>query len=228
MAKDNTQHTQLHQVCSTVINAFYYSSIYLKPIIPTLIADIENFLNISALTWDDLDKQLLDHIINPYTHLATRIDSAMLDNLIKPENSILETNTQAKTEPAQAAALNTTSGTNYEPIAETINIDDFSKLDLRIAKIIDAKQVEGADKLLQLTLDIGFETRQVFAGIKSAYTPEDLINKYTVMVANLAPRKMKFGMSEGMVLAASFADNKAGGLYILEPHAGAKPGRRVR
>ncbi len=115
----------------------------------------------------------------------------------------------------------------FEQIAPTINIDDFNKLDLRIAKIIDAKHVDGADKLIQLTLDIGIEKRNVFAGIKSAYNPENLIGKYTVMIANLQPRKMKFGLSEGMVLAASFED-KNSGIYLLEPHDGAKPGMRIR
>ena len=115
----------------------------------------------------------------------------------------------------------------YEPIADTINIDDFGKLDLRVALIKDAKAVDGADKLVQLTLDIGCEVRNVFAGIKSAYTPEELIGKHTVMIANLAPRKMRFGLSEGMVLAASF-EEKSSGIYILEPNDGAKPGMRIR
>lgn len=217
LAKDSSRHEELHQICSTLINAFRLISIYLKPVVPELVAKIENFLNIAPLVWADLDTIITDHIINPYSHLITRIEPHMIDNMLEinkaSANNMVNTSTTEQ---------------QYEKIAETINIDDFSKVDLRIAKIVDAKHVDGADKLIQLTLDIGNEQRNVFAGIKSAYSnPEELIGKHTVMVANLAPRKMKFGLSEGMVLAASF-DDKNSGIYILEPHAGAKPGMRVR
>jgi methionyl-tRNA synthetase len=151
------------------------------------------------------------HTIGAYQHLMQRIDPKMIDALLEP--------------PATQAP-----GPGGEELAPTISIDDFAKVDLRIARIVDARQVEGSDRLLQLTLDVGEgRHRNVFAGIKAAYKPEELIGRMTVMVANLAPRKMKFGISEGMVLAASHADAKAHpGLYLLEPHAGVTPGLRVR
>jgi len=216
LAKDVQKHAELHQVCTILINTFYLISIYLKPIVPSLVAQIETFLTVPQLTWADLDTLLVNHEIKPYTHLITRIEPTMIENLI--EQNVAPSVTDV--------AFNATPAQQYETIAPQITIDDFSKIDLRVAKIIDAKHVEGADKLLQLTLDIGIEKRNVFAGIKSAYNPENLIGKYTVMVANLAPRKMKFGLSEGMVLAASSEDKN--GIYILEPHDGAKPGMRIR
>lgn len=212
LAKEAGKDLELQQVCTLLINAFRIISVYLKPILPELIGNVERFLNVRPLTWASLEEYLLGVDINTYNHLINRIEPAMIDKLV----TVTETTTPAKAD-----------NVNYEPISETITIDDFSKIDLRIAKIVAASHVEGADKLVQLTLDIGNETRNVFAGIKSAYNPADLVGKHTVMVANLAPRKMKFGMSEGMVLAASFED-KNGGLYILEPHDGAKPGMRVR
>lgn len=215
LAKDGSKQDELHQVCSTLINAFRLFAIYLKPIVPNLVSEIEKFLNISPLTWDDLNTNLTNHSINNYSHLINRIEEKMIDKII-------ELNKEDITNQSSTPEI-----TNCEPLAAEISIDDFSKIDLRIAKIVAANHVEGADKLIQLTLDIGSETRNVFAGIKSAYNPADLVGKHTVMVANLAPRKMKFGMSEGMVLAASSPD-KNGGLYILEPHDGAKPGMRVR
>ena len=236
LAKDTTTHTELHQVCSILINSFRLITLYLKPVIPSLATNIEKFLNIQPLLWHDVTKLLLNHQINNYTHLITRIDTTMTQNImnlakadIDKQNSILNPMNIATSIDTIAPTHDVTETiTNvYEPIAPTINIDDFSKLDLRIAKIIDAKAVDGADKLIQLTLDIGCETRNVFAGIKSAYNPENLIGKHTVMVVNLTPRKMKFGISEGMVLAAGFEDKKSG-LYILEPHAGAIAGMRVR
>ena len=220
LAKDAEKHLELHQVCTILINTFYLISIYLKPAIPNLVAQIESFLNTQPLIWADLDNLLINHELKPYTHLITRIESTMIDNLIQ------QNVTSSEAEAASCQASNQALAQQYEAIAPQIAIDDFSKIDLRIAKIVDAKHVEGADKLLQLTLDIGIEQRNVFAGIKSAYNPESLIGKHTVMVANLAPRKMKFGLSEGMVLAASFEDKS--GIYILEPHDGAKPGMRVR
>lgn len=221
LAKNDTNLPQLHQICSNLINAFRLLTIYLKPITPQLATDIEQYLNIEPLLWQDLNTILLNHTINQYNHLITRIDNTMTDNLMNLTQQELA---------QQSSTVNGSTeneSTSYEPIAETINIDDFGKLDLRIAKIIDAQHVEGADKLIQLTLDIGIATRNVFAGIKSAYDPSSLIGKHTVMVANLAVRKMKFGLSEGMLLAASFED-KNGGIYILEPHEGAKPGMRVK
>lgn len=212
LAKEAGKETELHEVCTVLLNVFRIIAIYLKPITPKLIKQIEEFLNVTDLTWYDSDMLLLDHTVNNYSHLITRVEPTMIEELITANQTTI-------TEPVQKYS--------YEPIAETITIDDFSKVDLRIAKIVAANHVDGADKLIQLTLDIGNEQRNVFAGIKSAYDPATLVGKFTVMVANLAPRKMKFGMSEGMVLAASFED-KQYGLYILEPHDGAVAGMRIR
>jgi len=220
LAKDQAKHEELHQVCSILINAFRLISIYLKPVVPDLITKIEDFLDVEPLMWADLNSTLCNHTLKPYSHLISRIEPKMVENMLEINKANIDSTTNA-------AVQSNLVTTQYEAIAETINIDDFSKIDLRVAKIIDAKHVEGADKLLQITLDIGSEQRNVFAGIKSAYNPADLIGKHTIMVANLAPRKMKFGISEGMILAASF-DDKNSGIYILEPHAGAVPGMRVR
>jgi methionyl-tRNA synthetase len=183
---------------------------------------VEAFLNIPPLAWQDARTLLLDHAINPYQHLMTRIDPKQVEAMIEENKASLapqpDQHSQARHAEKQQHAI--------QPIAETISIDDFSKIDLRIARIANAEHVEGAEKLLKLTLDIGEENpRTVFAGIKSAYDPEKLKGRMTVMVANLAPRKMKFGMSEGMVLAAS---GEAPGLFILSPDEGAQPGMRVK
>ncbi|MBE9610786.1 methionine--tRNA ligase [Chitinilyticum piscinae] len=213
MAKQEGRDAELQRVCSILINAFRILTIYLKPVLPKLAQDVEAFLNVAPLQWADAQSLLLAHCINPYNHLMTRIDPKQIEAMV-------EENKQSLAPVVEAPKL------DYEvpPIAETISIDDFMKIDLRVARIVEAKAVEGADKLVSLTLDIGSETRHVFAGIKSAYKPEDLQGRLTVMVANLAPRKMKFGMSEGMVLAAG----GDGGLYILNPDSGAKPGMRVK
>jgi methionyl-tRNA synthetase len=223
LAKDPDKLDDLHQVCTTLINAFRLISIYLKPVVPDLVASIEEFLNVKPLMWSDLDYLLCNHAIKPYSHLISRIEPKMIENMLEINKANIDaTNNIAAQNNHMVEAKE-----QYEVIADTISIDDFSKVDLRVAKIVDAKLVVGADKLLQITLDIGNEQRNVFAGIKSAYKPEDLIGKHTIMVANLAPRKMKFGLSEGMILAASFED-KNSGIYILEPNAGAQPGMRVR
>ncbi|WP_460537086.1 methionine--tRNA ligase [Chitinimonas naiadis] len=212
LAKQEERAAELHGACSLLINAFRLLTVYLKPVLPKLAADIEAFLNIAPLTWADSATVLLNHEIKPYSHLMTRIDPKQVDAMV-------EANKQSAAPAASEPAVST-----IEAIAPTINIDDFGKIDLRIAKIIDCKHVEGAEKLLQLTLDLGDHTRNVFSGIKSAYKPEDLVGKMTVMVANLAPRKMKFGISEGMVLAAS---GEGPGIYLLNPDSGAQPGMRV-
>lgn len=214
LAKETGKESELHQICSLLLNAFRIIAIYLKPVLPELVHNIELFLNSGTLSWESLNGYLLGQQINTYNHLINRIEPMMTEKLVNVANN-------------QDSDVEKQVAINYEPIAELIGIDDFSKIDLRIARIVAASHVEGADKLVQLTLDIGSETRNVFAGIKAAYNPTDLVGKHTVMVANLAPRKMKFGISEGMVLAASFED-KNGGLYILEPHEGAQPGMRVR
>lgn len=227
IAKDATKTNELHRACSLGIQMFYLLSSYLKPILPATVEKIEQFLNCSSLKWPTqssgqfLSSLLLPagHLINPYQHLMTRIEPKQIEAMIaanKAPSDTQATDVQSKNQPSDIV-----------PIAETISIEDFSKIDLRIARIVDAQHVEGAEKLLKLTLDIGIEQRTVFAGIKSAYDPEKLKGRLTVMVANLAPRKMKFGLSEGMVLAAS-DPNGTGGLFILSPDEGAKPGMRVK
>ena len=190
---------------------------YLKPVVPALARAVEAFLRVPPLVFADADRTLGAHTIGEYKHLMQRVDPKLMDRLLEPPA-------------APAADLGAADDPGGEAIAETIAIGDFAKIDLRIAKIVDAARVEGSDKLLRLTLDIGeAKPRNVFSGIQSAYAPEELVGKYKVMVANLAPRKMKFGVSEGMVLAASHADEKANpGLYILEAWPGATPGLRVR
>ena len=224
LAKDEANREKLHAACSVALEAFRLLAVYLKPILPTTVERIEAFLNVEPLTWRSIDSQLSsDKPIQPYSHLMTRVDKKQVDALVEANRQSLQATADAPAATANGAAA-------IEPMAETITIDDFAKIDLRVAKIVACQRVEGSNKLLQLTLDVGEgQTRNVFSGIQSAYAPEDLVGKLTVMVANLAPRKMKFGMSEGMVLAASAADEKAQpGLYILEPHSGAVPGMRVR
>jgi methionyl-tRNA synthetase len=211
LAKHENQRAALHDVCTVCIEAFRVLTIYLKPILPALAAKVEAFLNVGALDFADAQRAIGGHRIGAYQHLMQRVDPERLEQLFE----------------APAPALPTPGG---EPLAAEIGIDDFAKIDLRIAKIVQAEAVVGSDKLLKLTLDVGEgRHRTVFSGIKSAYTPEQLSGKFTVVVANLAPRKMKFGVSEGMVLAASHADEKQHpGLYVLEPWPGATPGLRVR
>ncbi|MEK8030300.1 methionine--tRNA ligase [Ideonella sp. DXS29W] len=214
LAKNTDNAAALHDVCSTCIEAFRLLTIYLKPVLPALAASVEAFLRVEPLAFADAARALGVHTIGTYTHLLQRVDEKKLEALFEAP-------------PAPQAAPTLPGG---EPIAAEIKIDTFAAVDLRIAKIVNAEHVEGSDKLLRLTLDVGEgRTRNVFSGIKSAYRPEDLIGKLTVMVANLAPRKMKFGLSEGMVLAASHADEKANpGIFVLEPFPGAQPGMRVR
>jgi methionyl-tRNA synthetase len=219
MAKQEGQDDALQQVCSDALEMFRLLTLYLKPVLPSLAGHIEQFLNISALAWSSVNTPLeAQHTINAYDHLITRIDPKLIEAMTEANRENLQST------PAVAPVANAPATTL--PEAEYISIDDFTKVDLRIAKIVNAEHVEGAEKLLKLTLDIGeTATRQVFAGIKSAYDPETLKGRLTVMVANLAPRKMKFGMSEGMVLAAS---DEAGGPFILSPDVGAQPGMRVK
>ena len=221
LAKDTANNAKLQEVCSRLLEAFRILTIYLKPVLPSLALQVEQMMNLDPLTWSDLSHAMPDrHAIKPYSHLMTRVEAAMLDKLFEPAADAAST--------ADASAESAATG--VEALGSEITIDDFSKVDLRVAKIVDCEVVEGSDKLLRLTLDVGEgRLRNVFSGIKSAYKPEDLKGKLTVMVANLAPRKMKFGISEGMVLAASAKDEKANpGLYILEPWPGAQPGMRIR
>ncbi len=219
LAKQEGADARLQDVCSTCIEAFRLLTIYLKPVLPALAAQVEAFLNVTPLGFADADTLLgAGHTIGDYKHLMQRVDVKQLDALFEPP---------AQAEQAPAATETVVPG--GEEIAPTITIDDFAKIDLRIALIVNCEPVEGSTKLLRLTLDVGEgRTRNVFSGIASAYKPEDLVGKHTVMVANLAPRKMKFGVSEGMVLAASHGDEKANpGIYVLAPLPGAQPGMRV-
>ncbi len=224
MAKDEDQTEALHAVCTTFLNLFRQLTLFLKPILPEIAAQAEAFLGIEPLRWDDAGTALVDHVIRPYAPLATRVEKTAIDAMLAEEAATAPA-TAAKT---PAAKTEKKMEKTEKPAAEdgTIGIDDFTKVDLRIARIAAAEHVEGADKLLRLTLDVGeLGQRQVFAGIKSAYDPATLVDRLTVMVANLAPRKMKFGLSEGMVLAAS---GDAGGPFLLAPDAGAAPGMRVK
>jgi methionyl-tRNA synthetase len=204
--------------CSAALEMFRLLTIYLKPVLPDLAINIEKFLNVGPLTWASVNTPFESgHRINDYSHLITRIDPKLIEAMTEANKETMQT-------PAPATAPSVAPSAAENP--SHISIDDFTKIDLRIARIVDAQHVEGAEKLLQLTLDIGEEkTRNVFAGIKSAYDPETLKGRLTVMVANLAPRKMKFGLSEGMVLAAS---DERGGPFILSPDSGAQPGMRVK
>jgi methionyl-tRNA synthetase len=220
LAKKPDQEQRLHDVCTVCIAAFRVLTTYLKPVLPALATQVEAFLQCEALTFGNVSSALpVGHRIGDYKHLMQRVD-------IKQLEALFEAATSASAPEAAPVAL----VPGGEPMAPTISIDDFAKIDLRIAKIVNCEAVEGSTKLLRLTLDVGeASTRNVFSGIASAYKPADLVGQLTVMVANLAPRKMKFGVSEGMVLAASHADEKAQpGIYILNPWPGAVPGMRVR
>ena len=214
IAKQEGADAELQAVCSVGINLFRVLMAYLKPVMPQLAERAEAFLG-ETLTWDGIAAPLVDHGVAPFKALFSRIESAKVDAMVEASKEDLAKEQSKK--PAGPLV--------DDPISETITYDDFAKIDLRVALIKKAEAVPEAEKLLKLQLDIGGETRQVFAGIKSAYNPEDLEGKLTVMVANLAPRKMRFGMSEGMVLAAGPGGKD---LWILEPQEGAQPGMRVK
>ncbi len=228
LAKQEGKDSELHAACSNALNLFRLLTVLLKPVLPATAAKVEAFMNLAPLTWADAGTLLAGgHAINAYSHLMTRVDAKQIEALIEAnKQSLAPAAVEAPAKPAAKAAE------KKEALASTdglCSIDDFMKVDLRIAKIVNAEHVEGADKLVRLTLDIGEEkTRNVFAGIKAAYDPAQLVGRLTVMVANLAPRKMKFGLSEGMVLAASDLDGKTPGLYLLAPDSGAQPGMRVK
>ena len=220
VAKQEGRDAELHAICSSGINLFRVLMGYLKPILPLMAAKAEAFLNIDPMSWDSQREPLLNHAIEKFKPLMTRVDRDRIGAMI--EDSKEDLTAEASATAAKAAP---DSPLGREPIAETIEFADFAKVDLRVVRIAGAEQVEGADKLLRLTLDLGGETRNVFAGIKSAYAPEDLEGRLTVMVANLAPRKMKFGVSEGMVLAAGPGGKD---LFVLGPDDGARPGMKVK
>lgn len=212
IAKEEGKDQELHDICSMGINLFRLLVTYLKPVLPKLATESEDFLNIPDQVWPSAAEPLLNHEIKPFKALMTRVDETKIAAIVEESQE----NLAKITEPVAK---------KFDPIANEIEFEDFAKIDLRIAKIIKAEHIKGADKLLQLTVDIGDETRNVFAGIKSAYNPEDLEGKLTVVVANLKPRKMKFGMSEGMVLAAGPGGED---LWVLHPDEGAQAGMRVK
>ena len=237
LAKDPSQRQRLQEVCSVCIAGFHALTIWLKPILPALAARAETFLGCEPLRWDDLGTPPVR--VGRYEHLMTRVDPKLLDVLFEPAAAPVvdgqtapgaAAGTAGKT-PAKAAKAGTAdAGADRAEGVAKISIDDFAKVDLRVARIVAAEAVDGSDKLLKLTLDCGESApRTVFAGIKAAYAPERLVGRLTVMVANLAPRKMKFGLSEGMVLAASFDDpSRAPGIFLLSPDDGADAGMKVR
>lgn len=223
LAKSESERERLHEICSVALNLFKLLTVYLKPVLPALAEEVEKFLDVNNLQWSDSKKCLpASHVIKPYQHLMGRIDPKLIDKLIslnvqepvKPKVQISKTKAKKMTT-ENAANENTTD----------ITIDTFNKVDLRIGKIIEAEHVDGADKLVRLKIDLGSEQRQIFAGIKSAYNPEDLKGKLVVVVANLKARKMRFGESQGMVLAASGEES---GIFLISPESGATPGMQVK
>ena len=234
---------ELHAVCTLAINMFWLLTIYLRPILPGTAEQVRKMLNLTdkQMQWDQFAVLPNGHTINVYEHLMSRVDPKQIDAMLSSEKATEPVKTTAQgsasvvrgTMPEATTAIPTTQAITLgskvtDPISPIITYDDFAKIDLRIARIVNAEHVEGAEKLLRLTLDLGgldSEPRSVLAGIKSAYTPEALIGKLTVVVANLAPRKMKFGVSEGMVLAAGPGGKD---IWVLHPDAGAQPGMRVK
>jgi methionyl-tRNA synthetase len=219
LAKDRANDAALHEVCTISLNVFRLLTIYLKPVVPELAAAVERFLGIAPLQWSDARTLLNGHTINPYSHLLTRADPKQLDALFESANG----NAQAASAPDKAVAAATAA--DSASLAAEITVEDFQKIDIRVAKILAAEYVEGADKLLKLTVDIGVAQRTVFAGIRSAYEPQQLVGRFTVVLANLKPRKMKFGTSEGMILAAGPGGKD---IFLLAPDSGARPGMQVK
>lgn len=229
LAKQEGKGGELHAACSNALNLFRLLTVLLKPILPAVAGKVEKFLNSAPLTWADAQSLLAaGHGINAYEHLMTRVDPGLIEKLVEANKESLAPapEQQSPQRHAQHQQAEVPAASPWEPYC---NIDDFMKVDLRIVRIAHAEHVDGADKLVRLTLDIGNnETRNVFAGIKAAYDPAQLIGRLTVMVANLAPRKMKFGLSEGMVLAASDTAGETPGIFLLSPDTGAQPGMRVK
>ncbi len=215
LAKQEGRDAEVLEICSVGINLFRQLMVYLAPVVPAMAEQAREFLNVESLDWHTRQSVLTEHSINKFKPLMTRVERDKIDAMIEASKEDLVEEQKLKEAPKGPLA--------EEPIAEEIDFAAFAKVDLRIARIAKAGYVEGADKLLQLTLDLGGETRNVFSGIRSAYAPEALEGRLTVMVANLAPRKMRFGVSEGMVLASANED----GIYLLSPDTGAEPGQRV-
>ena len=215
LAKQQGRDAEVLDICSVGINLFRQLMIYLAPVVPAMAEQARVFLNVDTLDWESRHDLLVDHDINKFKPLMQRIERDKIDAMIDASKEDLVEEQKLKQTPKGPLA--------DAPLAPEISFEDFAKVDLRIVRIAKAQYVEGADKLLQLTLDLGGETRNVFSGIRSAYAPEALEGRLTVMVANLAPRKMRFGLSEGMVLASANQD----GIYLLSPDSGAEPGQRV-
>jgi methionyl-tRNA synthetase len=227
LAKDPAKAAEVLAVCTQGINLFRVLMSYLAPVLPEMAKKAEKFLNISFELWESVATPLFDHRIAPYEPLATRLDPKVVAQLVapaKPEQQPAPATSKADTKPAKKV---TPVNNSSAPANATghISIDDFAKLDLRVATVLEARAVDGSDKLLQLTLDLGSEKRNVFSGIRSAYEPEKLVGRQVVMIANLAPRKMRFGVSEGMVLCASRDDGPE--LFLLSADSGAQPGMKV-
>ena len=220
IAKENPKSEELQAICSTGINAFRLLIIYIKPVLPALAVKAEAFLRIDPLNWKDLNYILTNHKISKFNAMVQRVEPDKVNMMVD------ETKHGSESKPSVKKEAKEPEGT-FEP---EISVDDFFKIDLRIAKIISASEIEDADKLLKLQLDLGIDEkgnqihRTVFSGIKSAYKPEEMIGMLTVVVANLRPRKMKFGISEGMILAAGPGGKD---IWLIEPHSGASPGMRV-
>ncbi|HEX6634352.1 MAG TPA: methionine--tRNA ligase [Usitatibacter sp.] len=233
IAKESGQDAALQWFCTLYLELFRILTIYLKPVLPKVAEDVEAFLALAKpLTWEDVGNPLKPgHKVQQYRHLISRIDPKQIDQLLEPESKSAPAKAAGETKGAGAEAaefklepVEAPKPPVILPVGDTISIDDFGKIDLRVARIVEAELVADADKLLKLTLDIGIGNRTVFAGIRSAYTPKDLVGRLTVMVANLAPRKMRFGESQGMVLAAG--DGNA--IFLLAPDSGAQPGMRIK
>lgn len=221
LIKQEGQQNTVHKTCSTGLNLFKILMVYLKPVLPSMAQQTEQFLNIKPLSWECRKEILRGHKINKFKPMITRIEEEKIDALVEASKQAQQ-NAQPDPQPEDS---NHSGPLREDPIAKEIEFDDFAKIDLRVAKIVAAETVEKADKLLKLTLDLGGESRQVFAGIKSAYQAEDLVGRLTVMVANLQPRKMRFGISEGMVLAAGPGGKD---IWLLSPDSGAQPGMRIK
>jgi methionyl-tRNA synthetase len=212
IARDEARRDELHAVLTTGINLFRTLMVYLKPILPRTAEKAEAFLRIEPLRWEDARRPLLDHRIGRYEPLTTRVDEKRIAEMIEASKEGI-------------AGEKTPGRLEADPVGPPIDYDAFAKVDLRVARVVEAARVDGADKLLRLRLDLGGEERTVFAGIKSAYDPATLEGRHVIVVANLAPRKMRFGVSEGMVLAAGAGEKE---IFLLAPDEGAQPGMRVR
>jgi len=223
LIKAPARHAEVQAICTQGLNLFRVLAIYLKPVLPATAARAEAFLNLPPQQWGDAGAALTGRAIADYQPLLTRVDGKAISAMIEESKTDATVDDGDNTVTAAAAVTEVDSG--IEPLADEITIDDFAKVDLRIARIIEAQTVEGADKLLRLTLDVGSGKRQVLAGIKSAYKPAELTGRLTAIVANLAPRKMRFGTSEGMLLAAGPGGRD---IFLLTPDPGAKPGMRVK